>query len=304
MATASRYEQLLADLAAEYRPQREWAEGRGVFLIIGHFLVGVAGGAWVYGQVFDVPLCLLAAYVLGALGGLAHLFNLARPERFWRMALKVRTSWIARGFWGLGLFMLGGLLSLPPLLWPGLAWSAASPVAQFGTVLGWIGAVVMICYMGFVYTASKGIPFWNSPLHPVLYIAYAMRGGAAALLTIAALFDLPIDPASGLLQSWMGVTALVLALWVFEISFILSGGDEAARRSVHELLQGRLAIYVYVGILLVGLLLPLFLISGIALPQTHATLALMGIASIVGDFFMKWSSIKAGVHLPITLGRA
>lgn len=303
MATASRYEQLLADLSAEYRPQREWAEGRGVFLIVGHFLVGIAGGAFVYGQVFAVPACLFAAYALGALGGLAHLLNLARPERFWRMALKVKTSWIARGFWGLGLFMLGGLLSLPPLALPNI-WSAASPIAQLGTGLGWIGAAIMICYMGFVYTASKGIPFWNSPLHPVLYIAYALRGGAAALLTLVALLDLAIDPASGLLQSWLAVTAVVIVLWVFEIGFILSGGEQAARRSVHELLRGRLALSVYGGILLVGLVVPLILISGIAVPQTHATLAAMGLASIAGDFFMKWSSIKAGVHLPVSLGRA
>lgn len=300
MATASRYEQLLADLSAEYRPQREWAEGRGVFLIIGHFLVGIAGGAWVYGQAFGVPACLLASYGLGALGGLAHLFNLARPERFWRMALKVRTSWIARGFWGLGLFMIGGALSLPALL--DVAWPLL--LVQLGTGLTWIGAAIMICYMGFVYTASKGIPFWNSPLHPVLYIAYAFRGGAAALLTLIALLDLAIDPAAGLLQSWLAVTAVVIVLWGFDIGFILSGGDPAAHRSVHELLRGRLAISVYGGILLVGLILPLVLISGIAVPQTRATLVAMGLASICGDFFMKWSSIKAGVHLPISLGRA
>jgi formate-dependent nitrite reductase membrane component NrfD len=300
--TTARYEQLLADLAAEYRPQREWAEGRGVFLIVGHFLVGIAGGAWVYGQVFAVPACLLVAYALGALGGLAHLFNLARPERFWRMALKVKTSWIARGFWGLGLFMLGGALALPPLLLPNVAWPAL--LAQLGTGLGWIGAAIMICYMGFVYTASKGIPFWNSPLHPVLYIAYALRGGAAALLTLVALLGLAIDPAAGLLQSWLAVTAVVIVLWGFDIGFILSGGEQAARRSVHELLRGRLALSVYGGILLVGLLVPLVLISGIALPQTPATLAAMGLASICGDFFMKWSSVKAGVHLPISLARA
>jgi formate-dependent nitrite reductase membrane component NrfD len=218
------------------------------------------------------------------------------------MAQKVRSSWIARGFWGLGLFMLGGVLCLPPLVLPNLFWSSSSLLAQLGTVLAWIGAAVMICYMGFVYTASKGIPFWNSSLHPVLYIVYAFRGGAAALLMLVGLIDLPLSPGSGLLQSWMALTGLVIALWIFEISFILSGGDQAARRSVHELLRGRLAVYVYVGILLVGLIVPLFLISGIAVPQTRATLIVMGLASIAGDFFIKLSSVKAGVHLPIRLG--
>ncbi len=305
MATAHvRYERLLADLAADYRPQREWSEGRGFFLIVGHFLVGVAGGAWVYGQVFGAPASLGAAFVLAAAGGLAHLGNLARPERFWRMAQQVRTSWVARGFWGLSLFLLGCLLYLPAVFMPDVFWSAGSLPAQLGNILAWVGAIVMICYMGFVYTSSKGIPFWNSSLHPVLYMVYAFRGGAAALLMLTALLDLPIAPAAGLLQSWLVLTALVIVLWALEITFVLSAGDPTACRSVHELLRGRLAVYVYVGILFLGLLVPLFLISGMAIPQTRATLVAMGLASIAGDFFIKLSSIKAGVHLPIRLGRA
>ncbi len=49
MAVSSgRYEQLIADLKAEYRPQREWIERQGLFLIIGHFLSGVAAGTWLF----------------------------------------------------------------------------------------------------------------------------------------------------------------------------------------------------------------------------------------------------------------
>jgi len=58
MAGTQPFQVRTADLRERFRPQREWAEGRGVFLIIGHFLVGIAGGAWVYGQAFGVPACL------------------------------------------------------------------------------------------------------------------------------------------------------------------------------------------------------------------------------------------------------
>ncbi len=37
-----RYNQLIKDLRSEYRPQREWGEGRGLLMVIGHFLVGEA----------------------------------------------------------------------------------------------------------------------------------------------------------------------------------------------------------------------------------------------------------------------
>ncbi len=296
-----RYEQFLADLKAEYRPQREWSEGRGLFLIVGHFLVGVAGGAWVYGQVLNYTPCLLAAFMLGAAGGLAHLVNLGRPERFWRMMVRVRTSWVARGFWGLSLFLLGSVLYLPALLWPAWAWSPFSLLARAGDLLAWIGAAVMIGYMGFAYMVSKGIPFWNSALHPVLYITYAARGGAGAVLVLAAFFGQPVDPAAGLLQSWIAITAAVIVLWSVEIITVQSSGDAAARYSLHELFRGHLVPYVYGGTLLIGLVLPAFLMSGVALPRSALTLALIGLSSIIGDLFMKLSSVKAGVHLPIRL---
>jgi formate-dependent nitrite reductase membrane component NrfD len=296
-----RYEQFLADLKSEYRPQREWSEGRGLFLVVGHFLVGVAGGAWVYGQLLHYSPCLFTAFVLGAAGGLAHLVNLGRPERFWRMMMRVQTSWVARGFWGLSLFLLGGILYLPALVAPDVFWSEASPVARLGEILGWIGALVMIGYMGFAYMVSKGIPFWNSALHPVLYIAYAARGGAGAVLALAAVFGQPADPLSGLLQSWIAITAAVIALWGVEIVTVISSGDATAQRSLHELFRGRLVRYVYGGTLFVGLVVPAFLISGVALPLSAPTLALIGLTSVIGDLFMKLSSVKAGVHLPIHL---
>ncbi len=294
-----RYEQFIADLKGEFRPQREWAEGRGIFLIVGHFLVGVAGGAWVYGQLLNYPPCVCAAFVLGAAGGLAHLFNLGRPKRFWRMMARVQTSWVARGFWGLTLFMAGSALYLPALVAPGVLWAQGSVLAGIGLILGWAGALVMIGYMGFAYMVSKGIPFWNSALHPVLYVLYAARGGAGAVLVLAAFFDAPMNPAGGLLQSWIAITAAVIVLWAVEIVTVMSGPEEAARYSVHELFRGRLVRYVYGGTLFVGLVVPALLLSGAVLPLGTATLALVGLASVAGDLFMKLSSVKAGVHLPI-----
>lgn len=298
MASASeRYDQLIEDLRSEYRPQREWAEGRGFFLIVGHFAVGVAAGAWLFGLFYDNLDCMIAAYVVGALGGLAHLVNLGRPERFLRMTTQVRTSWVARGFWGLTFFLAGGFVVLLPALLPGPVWSAQSAIAGAGHVLAVAGVAILIGYMGFVYTASKAIPFWNSPLHPALYIAYAFRGGAAALMLALAFRGL--DPAPGLLEIWIGVTAVVVVLWLLELQAALSGGDDTARRSVHDLLAGRLAVSFYGGTLVVGLVVPALLVAGFAADVSPGVLAVIGLASVAGDFFIKFSSIKAGVYMPL-----
>src|SRR3974377_2332156 len=110
---SAKYERLIQDLRQDFRPQREWGEGRGVFLVIGHFLVGIAAGAWLFGLAFSYTWALVIAFLLAGAGGVAHLAFLGRPERFWKMARHVRTSWISRGFVGLVLF-LAGARALPP----------------------------------------------------------------------------------------------------------------------------------------------------------------------------------------------
>lgn len=296
----AKYEQLIADLRQDLRPQREWGEGRGIFLVIGHFVVGVAAGTWLFSLLLGYREGFAVAYALAALGGASHLVFLGRPDRFWRMAARVRTSWISRGFVGLTLFLAGGLLYLVPMFLPGVFWASGSLLADAGFIMAVAGMVVLIVYMGFVYTASKAIPFWNSPLHPALYIAYALRGGLAALLVTVWAVGRGPDLATGLIPLWAGVTGVVMLFFLLEIHGAVTSGNEAARRSVHELFAGRVAVYFYGGTLALGLLVPAYLaVTGLAGPLSVGTMALIGFASAIGDFFMKYSTIRAGIHLPI-----
>ncbi len=296
----AKYEQFIQDLKKDYRPQRDWGEGRGVFLVVGHFVVGIAAGTWLFSLYFGNADGLATALVLAALGGLAHLKFLGRPSRAWRMATSVRTSWISRGFIGLNLFLLGALLYLVPIYLPGVLWGPASGLASLGYGLAFIGMLVMLGYMGFCYTASKSIPFWHSPLHPALYVAYGLRGGVAALLIVLWASGKTPELAQGLLPWWSGITALVVVFFLLEIHSAVTGGNEAARRSVHELFAGRVALYFYVGTLALGLLVPAYLTAmGLSGPLSLGTMGAIGLASAVGDFFMKFSTVRAGVHLPV-----
>lgn len=296
---SAKYEQLIQDLRRDFRPQREWGEGRGLFLVIGHFLVGVAAGAWLFGLIFHYTPGLVAGFLLAGGGGIAHLAFLGRPERVWKMVRHVRTAWISRGFIGLALFLTGAAFYLPPLVLTDWPWTADSALGHLGWGMAAIGMVVLIGYMGFVYTASKGIPFWNSPLHPVLYMAYALRGGIAALLVTMAVFDAPSAGATSLVNVWIAVTAVVIILFAIEIQGALTGGNPAARRSAREMIAGRMAVYFYGGTLLIGLVVPLALLSGQIAPLGVGVLAAIGLFSALGDFFMKYTTIRAGIYLPL-----
>jgi formate-dependent nitrite reductase membrane component NrfD len=298
--TRAKYNQLIGDLRSDLRPQREWCEGRGIFMVIGHFVVGVAGGTWLFSVYYGVRMGLALAFVLAVLGGLLHLANLGRPARAWKMMFQFRRSWISRGFYGLSFFLAGAFASLVPMFFPGVPWASGSAIAGIGNVLAFAGMLIMIGYMGFVYTASKGIPFWNSPLHPALYVAYALRGGIAGLLLTLAVNGQDFPSIANLLMLWIVITAVVIAFFGLEVHGALTTGNIAAQQSVHELFAGRVAIYFYGGTLLLGLAIPGWLVwTGLSGRLSLGAMALLGLASAFGDFFMKYSTIRAGVHLPV-----
>lgn len=282
------YDQLLSDLGQTFRPQRQWVEGRGLYLIIGHFLSGVGAGTWLFSLWFGYQPGLLLAIVAVGLAGVAHLRFLGRPGRFWKM-FRARTSWIARGFLGMNLFLPGAVLY----------------VLHPSGVLGWlflalslVGMAILIIYKGNVYAASKGVPFWNSPVLPILYATYAIRGGVALLL-VALPFTRTVSDAKliGIIELWVAVSAAVMLGFYVGV---MRQTSVAARRSVFELTRGRAAGAFYLGTVGAGLAVPILLgVAGFASPLSRIVLAIVGMSSLVGDFFAKYTIAKAGIYLPL-----
>ena len=288
MQSTVRHDRLLADLGATFRPQRHWVEGRGVLLILGHFLSGVGAGTWLFSLWLGYRPGLVLAVSAMAAAGLAHLFFLGHPERFWRM-LRVRTSWIARGFVGMNLFMVGAVLTL---LLP------AGALRSLALTLAVAGAAIVIVYKGNVYAASKGVPFWNSPLLPVLYATYAIRGGLALLLVVLP-FSGGLADTHGmeLIELWVAVSAAVMLGFYLGV---MRDTSPAARRSVAELTGGRAALGFYLGTVGAGLVVPILVgMAGIMGAMPSLALAVTGAFSLAGDFFAKYAIAKAGIYVPL-----
>ncbi len=288
MRSDTTYNQHLADLGAIFRPQRHWIEGRGLFLIVGHFLSGVGVGTWLFSLWFEFTLGLWIAWAVVGLSGIAHLSFLGRPGRFWMM-FRLQKSWIARGFLGMNLFLPGAFLYL---LYPeGVA-------GTFFLALSLAGALVLIVYKGNVYAASKGIPFWNSPVVPILYATYAIRGGVAALLVIMpfARAELQVHRVE-IIELWVAVSAGVMLAFYLGV---MRHTNLAASRSVVELVRGRVAIPFYAGTVGAGLVVPIVIgLLGMASPLSTGILILGGALALVGDFFAKYAIAKAGVFTPL-----
>ena len=131
-------------------------------------------------------------------------------------------------------------------------------------------------------------------------MGYALRGGIAALLLVQAFGAVSLSSFHELLLWWIGLTALVAAFFALELHGAWTGGNAAAKRSVQELFAGRMALAFYGGTLALGLAVPAALVWwGLYGEASLAAMALLALASALGDFFMKYSTIRAGVHLPV-----
>lgn len=286
----------ITDLRERFRPQREWAEGRGLLLITAHFLTGSGAGAWLVALPLGLGAGLLVGFGLVLLGALFHLLFLGHPERFWRMITSVGTSWVSRGIVGVTLFLTSAAIYL---LLAALELER-TPLARVIFLLSVLGALWVVVYKGFVWASSKGIPLWNTPLIPVLYIAYALRGGAAALMLLAAASS--AHAPLGFLEPvklWLGVSTAVLVLIYIDV---MRGSGMTALRSVNLMLFGRVALPFYFGAVALGLIIPIG-IGGFAYFDglSPASLMLVGLLSLLGDFSIIYCIAKAGLYRPLPI---
>ena len=282
------------DLTAVYRPERVWAEGRALALVLAHFLSGAGAGAWLLGLVLDIRLALALGLAAVVLGGAVHLGFLGHPERAWQMMMRPQSSWISRGLWSMIVFLPTAALYLAGAYG---AWDRGGAFAIVMLVFSLLGMAGIFLYKGFVYAVSRAVPLWHSPLLPVQYIALGLRGGAA--LSLVALAFVEPDFLSHAPQTWwLASTVAVLFLLALEIS--QGWADQTVRHSLAALTRGRLTWVFFAGVVFLGVIVPAALVIA-SLPASIGVAGLLvaGIASLIGDFCYKYAVNTAGTYEPL-----
>ncbi len=126
--------------------------------------------------------------------------------------------------------------------------------------IGSVLAVSTAGYTGVLIAVVNGVPFWNTPLMPVLFMASAMSTGLAVAMIGAAILDInTIRTLSNFALGhliFLSVEAVVLMLFIF---MSLTRSVEAAA-SAHMLISGVLSPYFWPIVVVVGILVP-FLLS-------------------------------------------
>ena len=135
----------------------------------------------------------LIGYLLAGGGLSASALHLGRPERALKAFTQWRTSWLSREAWAaVAALSVSGLHALG-LVFFGAAWQP----------LGWIGAALCLCTVlatAMIYAQLKTVPRWHHWSTPLLFLAYALAGGAllSGRVTVAMVLIL----VAGGLQLW------------------------------------------------------------------------------------------------------
>jgi formate-dependent nitrite reductase membrane component NrfD len=158
--------------------QTEWGWLVAAYLFLG----GVGSGAYVTaavnsmssGSPLSTTVGLWVSWIALGVGTICLLADLGTPVKAVLAGMKVGSSWIARGFWIISLFMIIAFVQSVLTLVPGGGGAALNGVL---TVLGVVLAFGTMAYTGILLGASKGIPFWRSAVVPVIFIISALATG-------------------------------------------------------------------------------------------------------------------------------
>ena len=111
------------------------------------------------------------AYLLAVGGLLASTFHLGHPERAIKAFTQWRSSWLSREAW----------CAVLALVFMGFVGLGRVFFDAHWSLLGWIGAafcVATVLTTSMIYTQLKTVPRWNTAITPMLFLAYAVTGGA------------------------------------------------------------------------------------------------------------------------------
>ena len=128
--------------------------------------------------------------------------------------------------------------------------------------LEYIGSVLAVAtagYTGVLIAVVNGVPFWNTPVMPVLFMASAMSTGLAVAMIGAAIIDAStIRTLSNFALGhviFLAVECMVLMMLIF---ISLTKSVEAAQ-SASMLISGALSPYFWALVVIIGILVPFVL---------------------------------------------
>ena len=307
------------------RPQKEWKEIIAVYLYLagmgaGSFIIGVlihwmgvklnpsflsSIGLFGYTLSFSkVPI--FWGPVVVALGAPFLILDLGIKWRFMYACLNPRTSWVARGFIILSVFIILGLALLVKSALPFKWLHAKSGLWLIPEIVAFTFAFGTALYTGVLLKATKSIPLWNTNLLPLLFLVSALSTGSMAII-LSTLGTGLFSHDAGALKVLMGGEQILVVIEGIVLYLFLSRSyraTEQGKDSVRLLLFGEMKLIFWGGIVILGFIFPVILENIASLfPGNVLLMFVAGILLLCGGFFLRLGVLHAGIKEQIPMHR-
>ncbi len=222
------------------------------------------------------------------LTGLFLVMDLDRPDRFLNVLLRPQwNSWLVKGGYTITIFgllvTLWGVSTLfewnipeMPLLWM---------TAFF--------AILLAIYTAFLFAQAKGRDFWQSPTLVIHMFVHSIMAGVAVFALVLLL--------SGY-ENWMiilkniMITAILINLSILLIELTITHPTTAAKAVVKMITRGEYKAFFWIGVILLGNIIPLILLLTI---PNNITIVLIAILVLIGIYDTEKIWVEAPQRVPL-----
>ncbi len=224
-----------------------------------------------------------------ALTGLLLIKDLDQPKRFLYVLLRPQwNSWLVRGGYFITLF--GGVVTLWGLArWQAIGWLQVA-TEWLGLALG----VMVAIYTAFLFAQAKGRDFWQTPTLPLHMLVNALLAGEAVLAILNLLG--PVEDGFLFMSMPIAMIFTLLAnLAILAAEIFITHPTSDAKLAVEMIVKGRFAGLFYVGVLLVGNLIPLaMLLLGLT-----GLMPVIGALILIGLYCTEHIWVRAPQYVPL-----
>ena len=255
----------------------------------GAFLVPVIGGYFMDVSFRMKQFGAWMAIIFLAITGILLIKDLGRPDRFLFVLLRPQwRSWLTRGAYIITGY--GAVLT---------AWIVANYLARDGILiylepLGILLGLLAAVYTAFLFAQAKGRDFWQSPVLGLHMIIHALMAGLAVFL----IGDLWVRPNLGITIVFAFLTSalIVINLITLIIELTTTHSTEDAHTVVTMITRGRFSYQFWLGMVLVGNLVPLLLL----ITGQSGSAAISGLLILIGLFIGERIWVRAPQLIPLS----
>ncbi len=258
-------------------------------LLISLFLWAFGFKSWLIS--FWMPA--LSGILLAITGGLL-ITDLKRPERFYYIML--RSNWGSWMAWGTWFIALDGLLTFLWVVGAMVGTTGFMDVILWPTIV--TGALASL-YTGFFFAQASARDLWKGSENTLDIGVQSGLKGVAVMLLFATLF--PIEEQEAVLDILGALLVILIFLHLLILAFSTLAhrfGSVAHERAIHLLTSGAFKNDFWGGAIVVGCLIPLFVLWVWGFGGYSAMLA--GVIAMTGACLWDKIWVKAGQAVPLS----